>query len=132
MILSYKTPASIECDTASIKTRKIEPRPPIFEERLESIVYPFKLSLNSEAIIKKELNPKKPIIDSSSKLNIGEGISGEMIAGFSLNGIGRDNTVKRGSSRHKASFLDVNGFVYAKLEKPYRGIREMKPCLLDS
>jgi len=65
-------------------------------------------------------------------LKLGNGLSGEMISGFSLNGMGHDNIVKSGSGRHKASFLDVNGFVFAKLKRPYKGIREMKPRLLAS
>jgi len=126
MTLAYIPPASIECDEASIKTRRIVTRPPQRNQnsRLKRpLIYPFKLDLNSEAYVKKELKPKEPIFDSKSMLNVGDGIIGAIISGLSGLPIRKNRaTVKKGSGTHKASFLDIEGFVYVKLEKAFRGI----------
>lgn len=86
MPVVFIPPASIECSEASITARKIIPIQPIRNTHSElraTLLYRFKLDLNSEAFIVRELSPKQAIIDRSSMLDSGDGIKGDMISGFS-------------------------------------------------
>jgi len=134
MPVAFVPPASIECRQSSITARKINPGQPIRNEHaalMGRFLYRFKLDFNSEAYVMQELDPKMAIIDSRSMLNEGDGIKGDMISGLSSSLMKRDNaTLVSASGRHRASFLRLSGFVYAKLEKSFRGI-ENKIRLLN-
>lgn len=126
MPIKFIPPASIECSEASITARKIIPGHPIHNINIElesPLLYRFKLDLNSEAVVAKELSPKKAIIDSNSMLNVGDGIKGDMISGLSTTIMKREKAkVHTASGRHRSSFINLNGFIFAKLEKSFRAI----------
>jgi hypothetical protein len=127
MVTISTHPASIECDGAFFKTRKLTLKIPMtntYPTLRVSILYRFVMERNSEASITKELKPKVAIFDNNSMLNQGDGIRGECISGKSIRPIRKDDlTVEKGSGSHRAGFLNVNGFVYAKLERFYAAIR---------
>ena len=134
MTIKYDCPASIECEESNLKSRKIIPLQPVKNTSMEirsKLLYPFKLDRNSEAYIKKELVPKKAIINDDSMLNFEDGIKGDMISGFSGTLINKNRIkVEKGSSTHKAQFLILKEFVYAKLEKSYKAIEDKETSQL--
>ncbi len=137
MPILQRIPASIECAESAIKARKVLPHLPIknpYRVRFKNntLIFPYKLDLNCEAHILTELDPKEPVVSKQSMLDCGDGIKGDMISGASLSPIKRDDAeVKRGSSTHKASYINLKVFLYAKLEKEFRSLENMKPKLLS-
>lgn len=121
--LVYMPPASIEAEKADAITRKIIQMTPVRNPKLACIIFPFKLDRNCEIIISKELDPKEPKIDNNSLLNLGDGLKGDMIYGFSEKSVPSPD-VKKGSSTHKASFLTIKNFVFARLEKPFKALED--------
>lgn len=120
MNMVYLPPASIEASRAEATARKIITYNPKKDVKLNKLVFPFKFDRNSKIVITEELDPKKTIIDEKSLLNNGDGIEGDMISGFSRAPF--KSKVVNESGRHKASLLDINSFVYAKLEKAFSAI----------
>ncbi|MDP3111586.1 MAG: hypothetical protein Q8M71_05750 [Thermodesulfovibrionales bacterium] len=126
MSVSYSPQSSIEGAVVSLKARKINlqlPRRNTYTKLKVSVIYPYKLDRNSEAVILKELKPKKFIIRHNSMLSVGDKIKGDMISGLStvIIKLGKAK-IKRGSGTHKASFLSVKGFIFAKLEKSFASL----------
>lgn len=116
-------PASIEAERADAKTRKIIQLMPFKDAKLACMFFPFKLDRNCEITISKELNPKRPKVKDNSLLNLGDGLKGDMIYGFSEKNVPSPE-VKKGSSTHKANFLKIKNFVFARLEKPFKALED--------
>jgi hypothetical protein len=135
MTVAYLPPASIECVECLITARKIIPSLPVksmYRDTNFSLLYPFKLDRNCEATISRELEPKAAIVDQRSMLSSGDGVRGLMISGLSASLPKQDRAAVRSTSgRHQASHISLNGFVFAKLEKPFRAL-ENKINLLPS
>ena len=121
---SYVTPASIEASKGSAKTRKVIPQRPIYNKKLSCQVFPFKFNRNCSISIKKELVPKKAKINKLSMLNQNDKLIGDMIYGFSKVPV-PSPMIKKGSSTHKANFIEIKKFVFAKLEKSFQAIEMM-------
>lgn len=126
---SYTPKTSIEAEKAEAKARKINVFSPQLSSELSCLVFPFKLSRNSEIYIKKEIVPKKALILKTSLLNKNQGIKGKIISGYSKKQF-PDKSVKKGSGTHKASFMTFNKFVFAKLEKSFQSLENMPPKLI--
>jgi len=121
---AYRPPASIEAEKAEIKTRKIIPQIPIHNKSLSCLTFPFKCDRNSSATIEKSLAPKIAKINKLSMLDIGDSLRGDLIYGYSTSPLPKPK-VKKGSSTHKANFIGIKNFVFAKLEKPYKSLENM-------
>lgn len=116
-MIKYQRPASIECEVAKLKYRKIVIQKPEKNTKLNKIVYRCKCERDSEAYIVKELNPKIPKINENSMLNKDDGIKGKDIFVISIKNIRPENAkIKRGSATHQAAFHQLRGFIYAELE----------------
>jgi hypothetical protein len=127
MVEKYLPPASIECEKALLKARKLIIVLPIFHDVLKQIVYKSKMDLNSSARIQKELNPKLSILDDNSMLDKGDAIIGNLISVLTKRPIKKDKAqIKKGSSTHKASFIETKSYTYAKLEKAFPSLERKK------
>lgn len=126
MPIKFTLPASIECSKASIAARKIIPGQPIrniYPQLNSPLLYRFKLDFNCEAVIVDELDPKQAIVSDDSMLVAGDGIKGDMISALSTTIMKREKAkIKTASGRHQASLITLKGFIFAKLEKPFRAI----------
>lgn len=123
---SYFPPASIECKSAALKTRKLIIGRPVLHNILKILVYRCTLDMNSSATIEKELDPKKALLDNQSLLDKGASINGDSISVLSEKPIKKNKEkIKKGSSTHKASFLKTKAYTFAKLEKAYRSFENM-------
>lgn len=131
MTISYNyTPrTSIQAEKAEAKARKINVFSPQLNHDLSCLIFPFKLSRNSEVYIKKELSPKVGLVKEISLLNKYQGIKGKIISGYSK-GQFPNKSVKKGSGTHKASFMAFNKFVFARLEKSFQCLESMPPKLI--
>ncbi len=130
MTIAYRVPASIEAEKANAKARRVKTGRPQKNSKLSCLTFPFKLDLNTEVYIKKQLTPKKAIIDPSSLLNENDGLKGSIISGYSTKPF-PSPSVKKGSSTHKASFMEINKFVFARLEKSFKAIEDISPYLIS-
>ena len=111
-------PKSIECQKARLKARKINVLFPEVHEVLNCLVYNYKLQRSALAEILKELNPKKPILDKDSLLNLGDKITGKIIECISTKPI-NNIEVKPDSSKHRGQFSEASGYVYCKVVAYY-------------
>jgi hypothetical protein len=129
MPIAYESGSAIECASAHLKLRRLNLKPPRknkYPQLKSKLLYHFKLDLNSTAIVTKELDPKTSIINARSMLNLGDGIQGDTISVLSLTNVRHDDVVvSTGSASHKAQFVDVKNFVYATLEKSFKGLSQM-------
>ena len=122
----YFLPASIECKSAALKTRKMLIGLPVKHHILNILVFRCTLDRNSSATIVKELYPKKALLDNQSLLDKDTSINGDSISVLSEKPIKKNKEeIKKGSSTHKASFLKTKAYTYAKLEKAYRSFENM-------
>ena len=131
MTIIYKPPASIEAEKANAKARKVILQKPIRNEQLACITFPFKFDRNCEITVIKELSPKEAKIDESSMLNRDDSLCGDMIYGYSKVPV-PSPSVKKGSSTHKANFIKINKFVFAKLEKSFKALENMSTKAVTS
>ena len=126
---AYLPPASIECAIASIVARKVIQQIPVrraIGTLGQRTVYPYSFDRNSSATIRKELTPKKPVINVLSKLSMGDCIKGDAISGFATEPI-KNRAVAPASGRHKSEFFDIKAsLVYARLEKAYQSLERMQ------
>jgi len=122
MELTQRFLQSIECKKAGLKARRINLLFPDDHEVLKCMVYHWKLQESAIAKILEELNPKISIIDNNSALNMGDRIYGKLIEGLSTRPIpGR--SVGPDSSKHRAQFSEVSGFVYCKVISRYHEVQ---------
>ena len=124
MVTCYIMPGSIEAKKAIAKARKVIPLRPIRNKTIACLTFPFKLDMNSEIHVTKELDPKKAKIKNSSLLSKGDSLCGDMIYGYSIKPVPSPR-IKKGSSTHKANFLKINKFVFAELEKSFKSIENI-------
>jgi len=122
-------PESLECQKALIKARKINPLRPSFNAVLNALVFNWKLQETAEAAIEKELDPKRAVIEPTSKLNRGDHINGKMIEGFSTQPISRAQ-VGADSSRHRGQFSVASGFVFCRVGYLYYQLQPPRLLLL--
>ena len=134
MPIVFFPPASIECIEAFVTARKIIPSLPVrnsYKEIKVALLFPYKLDRNCEAIVKRELEPKKALVDPRSMLSAGDGIRGCMISGVCTKVVKQDKaTVRKASGRHQASLIVLGDFVFAKLEKPFKALENKINLLL--
>jgi hypothetical protein len=89
----FNTPATIECNIALLKTRKLIITRPIIHNILKVLVYRCKMEMNSSALIEKELFPKEAKINKGSFLDKGVQIIGDSISVISKKPIKKDKVV---------------------------------------
>lgn len=128
-------PASIECNGFTIIARKITPQLPIknlYSKIKGPTLYRYKLELNCETHIVKELSPKIAIIDEKSMLNLDDGLKGSVITGLSTTMIGMNKAkLVNASGRHKANRIKINNvFLYAKLTRAIKGQQSLQAKVL--
>jgi len=109
---------SLECQRAVIKARNILQLMPYRHTKLNDPVWPWKLKESAEAVIEQELEPKKAVLDPTSKLNLGDQINGKMIEGFSTHSIPRPE-VRTDSSKHRGQFSVATGYVHCWVRYTY-------------
>jgi hypothetical protein len=127
-MIRFKGPASIQGATLTLKARRFNPYPPTRHEPLGFLVFKFKLSDNALAVIKKELSPKERFWpEKESLLNLGDGIQGEIIRGFSEQPLKPQGGVA-GTAAHRAQGADTSeGRSFGELDRAYAALLKMKP-----
>jgi len=130
-MLKSNIPASVQAAILSFGTRKFEPRPPQKHKVLGCMVYYFKLSRDSQAVIRKELEPKQPFLsEKESLLDLYDGIKGELIEGFSTRPLNPPKQPEPFSSAHRGKYLQTsNGKNFAELTRMYKALHQMLPKL---
>lgn len=109
---------SLECQRASIKARNVRQLFPYKHTRLDQQVWPWKLQESAEAVITRELDPKRAVLEPTSKLNLGDQINGKMIEGFSTHSIPRPEK-GADSSSHRGQFSEATGYVHCWVSYTY-------------
>ena len=128
--------SSVEGSRLSFNTRQFFSKPPIFNEALEKIVYPFKLGINGYVEIETPLeNPNETAIYTTSLTEIGDSIQGGSVDGWSTKPI-KPPTVSKATGTHSARFGSLKGHSYAHIESPHRdhlstGIQTRHPEIIE-
>ena len=110
---------SIEAEQAILTARKISPKLPWKHQDLRKQVFPFEIHQNAEALIHKELNPKKPVLSQDSLVDKGDCIRGMLISGYSLKKVPNRTVVPR-TGRHKANTVRTEKFTFAEVDRPWQ------------
>jgi hypothetical protein len=126
-MIKYKQPASIQGAILSLRARRFNPYPPSKHETLGFMLYKFKLSDTSSAVIKKELEPKECFWrEKESLLDVDDGIAGEIIRGFTESPF--KPGLVRGSGAHRAQGADTpEGRNFAELDRVYTALFKLEP-----
>lgn len=125
----YGTNQSIECSAAYIIAKKIQISPllnhPVFGKCIKSIC-----TRDGEATIRRELNPKKSLINNSiSALNIGDKIvSNEFYVLVKGHRPPRLSKV-RFSGAHNAQEFNTDDYTFAEIRKPFGAGQKIDPIL---
>jgi hypothetical protein len=117
--------ASLECLHAEVVSRDIKLSALVDVPEIGKC-RKYNCKRNSKASILEELNPKKPIINLNSRLNIGDSIKAEEIV-ILLNNL---RTLKieviNLSGRHKAQKTETNCYTHAEITMQFPQIGEIK------
>lgn len=126
-MIKYRQPASIQGAILSLRARRFNPYPPSKNETLGFLVYKFKLSDNSLAVIKKELEPKECFWrEKESLLDVDDGVAGEIIRGFTETPLKLG--LVPGSAAHRGQGADTpEGRNFAELDRVYTALLKMEP-----
>ena len=118
--------SSIECLSAGIISRKILPSS--FLEILNiGKCLTYKCKLNSEAKILKELNPKSPIINKNSHLDIDVKLECEnLFIAVNVKKPYKLDLINH-SGRHKAQEMITDQYTFAKISKQIFNIPQANP-----
>ena len=120
--------ASIECNSAEIISRKILPSSFIDINNIGKC-FSYKCSLNSEATIKKELEPKKPIVNQNSNLeNESKLECDKLFVAVKRNKPYRLFIINF-TGRHKAQTFTTDEFTYAMISLQLSNIPLLIPQL---
>jgi len=118
--------ATLECSAAEVISRKIMRS--IYAE-IDNIgkCLTYKCSLNSEATIKKELDPKNPLINEFSLLNNNDKLESDKLY-VAIKAI-RPYRIKKSNHthRHKAQVFTTNKFTFAKITQQLSNIPLLDP-----
>jgi ribosomal protein L21 len=111
----------IEGNSVKLEARKISPGMP--EKLCNKRIYTFKLQDHAFAEVLK--SPEKRIISSSSFINAGDNITGDLIEGGSEKKIPtskqiKKKNIKNKTGRHKAQVVNTNKFTYAKISREWK------------
>jgi hypothetical protein len=87
-------------------------------DTLHCLVWPWKLKEAAQASIIEELEPKVAVLESTSKLNLGDQINGKQIEGFATKAFSPAR-VGPDSGRHRGQFTEASGFVYCEVRSAY-------------
>lgn len=126
--------ASIECLGAEIISRKFTRNSLILIPKVGKCMK-YKCSLNSEAIILKELDPKEPKYNEASFLSINDMIEAENIVVYVNQIKNLKFTLINHSGRHKAQQSNTNTFTFAQITKQFPNlpkintIKEISPII---
>ena len=130
-MIGYNRHSSVQGAILTLKARRFNFYPPTKHESLGFRVFKFKISDNSEAVIKKELSPKEAFWRQKiSLLNSNDGIKGEIIRGFSERPFKAEGGVP-GTSAHRAQGADTReGRNFSELDRVYTALLKMEPEVL--
>lgn len=114
---------SIECSSAKISVRKIgDP----FYIKIKGVKYfKYKSSVRSIVTITQELNPKEHIILPSSKLDLNDELSADVVEIYTINKRKFD-VCSNFSHVHGIQCNDISDFTFAKIVIPWRYITVRK------
>jgi len=116
--------STIECNSAKIISRKITPSSFLNIPNIGRC-FTYKCSRNSEAVIKKELDPKEPIYNHNSLLNIDTKLECELLF-VAVNKIKPYSFIKiNHTGRHKAQTFTTKEYTYAKISKQISNIPQL-------
>ena len=120
--------ASIECSSAEIISRKILPSAFIDINNVGKC-FSYKCSLNSEATIKKEIEPKKPIVNQNSSLDNESKLECDKL----FVAVKRNKPYRlckiNFTGRHKAQTFTTDEFTFAKISLQLSNIPLLDPQL---
>lgn len=115
---------SIEGDKLFLQCRQFNPFQPRIDPTMNCIIYPFKMGINSKAIIEEELNPKEYKFRAKSILEKDTCIKGESIEGFSVKPLGAVEIIHTGA--HRGRVINTKSFSFAHIVVGIRAILQMK------
>lgn len=117
---------SIECNSAQIISRKIVPGAFL---NLKSIgrVFSYKCSRNSEAVIKRELNPKVALYNKNSFLDLETKLECDRLYFLVKAKKPYDVGLKNHTHRHKAQEILTEDFTFARIDVQLQNIPLVKP-----
>ncbi|PIY04375.1 MAG: hypothetical protein COZ21_06910 [Bacteroidetes bacterium CG_4_10_14_3_um_filter_31_20] len=123
MIKYVGTGDSIECEASCIVTRKVSPKPIFIKiEALDGTFvnfFKYKTKIRATVTIIKELNPKEPIIDDISKLDLDSTLEAGTVEIYTKSRIKLELT-SNFTSTHTIQNNIVNIFTYAKIVIPWQ------------
>lgn len=117
---------SIECNSAEIISRKITPGNFVSIKHIGRL-FTYKCDRNSEAIIKRELDPKKPIYNFNSHLDEGVKLECEKLYLMVLSKKPYSKDVINHTHRHKAETITTDNFTFAKISQQLKNIPLLDP-----
>ncbi len=118
--------SSIECISAEIISRKITPGNFISIKHIGRL-FTYKCDRNSEAIIKKELNPKKAIYNFNSHLDLNTKLECDKLYLMVMCKQPYSKDVINHTHRHKAETITTDKFTFAKISQQLRNIPLLIP-----
>lgn len=117
---------SIECSSAEVISRQIIPSSFVELNKVGKCLT-YKCKRNSEASILKELNPKEPIINKNSYLDIDVKVECESLFVAVCKSKPYKIDVINHSGRHKAQYMKTDEFTFAKISKQLVNIPQLNP-----
>jgi hypothetical protein len=114
----------IEGERLYLQCRQFNAMTPSFDQKTGKTIYPFKMGINSKAIIGEELSPKVAIFRGKSILDKDTCIKGKTIDGFSVRPFGATQIIHTG--RHRGRFIITKGISLAHIEIGFRALLEKK------
>jgi hypothetical protein len=118
--------STIECDSAEVISRKIIPSSFIEIQNIGKC-FSYKCSLNSEATIKKELNPKECKVNINSCLDLNAKLESDKL----FVAVAKKKPYKFSlinlSGRHKAQYFMTDEFTYAAITFQLKNIPLLNP-----
>lgn len=129
MIKCVHNGSSIECQSAEIVARKIVVSS-FMEIRNIGRCFTYKCSRNSEAVVTKELEPKKARHNMNSNLNLNDKVEGENLFLAINDKRGLRITKTNHSATHKAQLFSTKEYTYAEISRQIPNIPLLIPPLV--
>lgn len=122
-MLYYELGEKIECQQSDIIAKKIIPSVPQNHPKI-GLSIKYKCKRDGSAEIMKELEPKIPIVDEKSNLNINDKLQANELF-FIVKNIKKLNPAKVGghTGRHSSQVVKTKHYTYAEISKPFLHIQ---------
>lgn len=116
---------AIECLSAIILCQEFHPNRTL--QRLDNIgvCVVVKCKRGAQAEIKKELNPREPIVNKNSNVVLGDSLNGESIVLYLNQKRKPDYLLGANSHRHKGHHYVSKVFTYAYIDRKWHNIKQI-------